>query len=157
MESWNESFSPLKCRLKDMFFCHLLKLCGWNDNNRVLWCVLRVWEISLSRLSVCLQGLGILELLCPLGVKYVRDAKPFYSVFGCSSTLQYLTCLLQAKAGILCQNNLDFKIQKLICLNASFIGRRYQTIAIIWEGMEALTARSLATFVATDFKVVFHP
>lgn len=97
MESWNGSFSPLKCRLKDMFFCHLLKLCGWNDNNRVLWCVLKVWEISLSRLSVCLQGLGILELLCPLDVKYVRDAKPFYSVFGSSSTLQYLTCLLPAK------------------------------------------------------------
>lgn len=80
MESWNGSFSPLKCRLKDMFFCHLLKLCGWNDNNRVLWCALKVWEISLSRLSVCLQGLGILELLCPLGVKYVRDAKPIPSL-----------------------------------------------------------------------------
>lgn len=59
-----------------------------------------------------------------------------------------------ASKGLPCQNNLDFKLQKLICLNASFIWRRYQIIAIIWEGMEALAARSLATFVATDFKVV---
>lgn len=118
---------------------------------------LKVWEISLSRLRVCLQGLGILELLCPLGVKYVRDAKPFYSLP--SAAAQFRCSTLHA--GILCQNNMDFKIQKLICLNAALnwgkmsINNCHNFWKLVVRSSEYKEFSNL--FLATYFKEVFHP